>query len=427
MTNLAPWLTDTRWETVPIRFVAKLGTGHTPSRSRPDYWEDCTIPWITLADVWQLRSGAVDFIEDTKEKISQKGLANSAAVIHPAGTVILSRTASVGFSGIMKRSMATSQDFATWTCGPQLHPRFLLYVLRATAPDLRRIAAGSTHKTVYMPDIEQLRTPLPPVDVQLQMIAYIDQVTTRLDHLAMARRRQLALVESRLEAAWSTRLAKLIDAYRPIPMRRLIMAMCDGPFGSALTSRHYSDQGARVIRLGNIGRAQFINRDAAFIPGAYFSQLRRHEACAGDLVMAGLGDENHPLGRASVVPTGLGRAIVKADCFRLRLDQTRISHEFAAWALSSGPISQQISALKRGSTRSRINLEVVREIVLPVPPMAVQFGVVEELSELRRKCEAAAEAIRRQLLLIEERKQAVIAAAVTGKPGVMDPVGTAAD
>lgn len=136
--RIAPWLSKSRWPTVPVRRVARLGTGHTPSRSRPDYWMDCTIPWVTLADVWQLRDGASTVISETREKISQIGLLNSAAVKHPAGTVILSRTASVGFSAVLGVDMATSQDFATWTCGAGLDSRFLLHTLRAMAPDLKR-------------------------------------------------------------------------------------------------------------------------------------------------------------------------------------------------------------------------------------------------------------------------------------------------
>src|SRR5439155_8508766 len=112
--EIAPWLSGSRWPTVPIRYVARLGTGHTPSRQHPEYWEDCTIPWVTLADVGQLRDGTVDVITSTTENISPLGIANSSAVRHPAGTVILSRTASVGFSTILGVDMATSQDFATW-------------------------------------------------------------------------------------------------------------------------------------------------------------------------------------------------------------------------------------------------------------------------------------------------------------------------
>ena len=108
------------WAVANIRKVATMKTGHTPSRSKPEYWVDCTIPWFTLADVWQLREGRRTYLGDTTNLISEVGLANSAAELLPAGTVVLSRTASVGFSGIMPVEMATSQDFWNWIPGDRL-------------------------------------------------------------------------------------------------------------------------------------------------------------------------------------------------------------------------------------------------------------------------------------------------------------------
>jgi type I restriction enzyme S subunit len=148
--DAATWMGDIpeHWDVARLKYVAKLGTGHTPSRKVPDYWvpEECTIPWVTLGDVWQLRDGGrTTTIADTEEKISQIGLANSAAVLHPKGTVILSRTASVGFSAILGIDAATSQDFMTWTCGPRVVPMYLLYVLRAMKQVFRRLVMGSTH------------------------------------------------------------------------------------------------------------------------------------------------------------------------------------------------------------------------------------------------------------------------------------------
>ncbi|MFF4066050.1 restriction endonuclease subunit S [[Kitasatospora] papulosa] len=182
------------------------------------------------------------------------------------------------------------------------------------------------------------------------------------------------------------------------PLRRFIRDLADGPFGSSLTSSHYADEGARVIRLGNIGSAQFRSSDEAYIPLEYFHVLRRHEVKAGDLIIAGLGDSNHPAGRACLAPKDLGPAIVKADCFRARLDESRLTHRYAAWALSSSAVSQQIRTLTRGTTRTRINLDVVREIQVPVPSQEEQRRIadfldaetarIDKLLELRHAQEA---------------------------------------
>ena len=66
----------------------------------------------------------------------------------------------------MARDMSTSQDFANYVCGPRLHNRYLMQVFRHMQPEWRRLMAGSTHKTVYMPIFEQLEILLPPVDEQ---------------------------------------------------------------------------------------------------------------------------------------------------------------------------------------------------------------------------------------------------------------------
>jgi hypothetical protein len=58
--------------------------------------------------------------QDTLESTNEQGIANSSARLLPEGTVVLSRTASVGFVTIMGRPMATSQDFVNWVCGPEL-------------------------------------------------------------------------------------------------------------------------------------------------------------------------------------------------------------------------------------------------------------------------------------------------------------------
>ena len=119
----------------------------------------------------------------TAEKISEIGMANSAARLLPKSTVILSRTASVGFSAILGVDMATTQDFVNWVCGPSLKPEYLLYVFRAMGPVFRRLTMGSTHQTIYMPDVGRFSTPVPPVSEQEQIVAFIRKEAAVIDML----------------------------------------------------------------------------------------------------------------------------------------------------------------------------------------------------------------------------------------------------
>lgn len=199
------------WSVVQVRHVATLGSGHTPSRSRPDWWEDCCIPWFTLADIWQVRREGRRFVTETAEKVSELGIANSSAVVHPAGSVILSRTASVGFPAIMGCDMATSQDFAVWRCGSRVLNEYLYLVLLGMKQELSRLMIGSTHKTIYMPDIEAFRMPLPPVEQQKEIIKYVGSETQRIDTVIAKTQRSIDLLKERRAAFITAAVTGQID------------------------------------------------------------------------------------------------------------------------------------------------------------------------------------------------------------------------
>ena len=152
-----------------------MKSGHTPSRQHPEYWEDCDIPWFTLSDVWQLRDGRATYLDGTRELISGVGIANSAAELLPADTVILSRTASIGFSGILPVPMATSQDFWNWVCGPKLMPKYLLLTFRSMKDEFNRLMVGSTHRTIYEASAASFRVPVPPIAEQQAIIRFLER------------------------------------------------------------------------------------------------------------------------------------------------------------------------------------------------------------------------------------------------------------
>ncbi|RIK08333.1 MAG: restriction endonuclease subunit S [Acidobacteria bacterium] len=150
------------WEWVPLSGVARLETGHTPSRRHPEYWGG-EIPWIGIRDATE-NHGRV--IYDTYQHTNDVGIANSSARVLPANTVCLSRTASVGYVVVMGRPMATSQDFVNWVCSDRLDHRFLKYVLLAEHEALLRFASGTTHQTIYFPEVKAFHVSLPPIHEQ---------------------------------------------------------------------------------------------------------------------------------------------------------------------------------------------------------------------------------------------------------------------
>lgn len=165
------------WRWTPLLRVAAQGTGHTPSRSRPEYW-DGEVPWLSIPDA---RDHHGRWIQDTVRKTTRAGLDGSSARLLPAGTVCLSRTASVGYVTILGRPMATSQDFVTWSCTEALLPEFLMLALMAEGRGVRRFGRGSTHTTIYMPELRAFHIALPPPGEQQEIVAQVSRILTRAD------------------------------------------------------------------------------------------------------------------------------------------------------------------------------------------------------------------------------------------------------
>lgn len=159
------------WPVVLLDSVTERGSGHTPSQKHPEYWNG-GIKWVSLAD-----SSALDnrYIFDTAKKISALGLRHSSAVLHPKGTVIVSRDAGVGKSAILGEEMAVSQHFIAWRCdGKRLCGEYLYQWLQSEKSEFERIAAGSTVKTIGLGHFQKLHLPMPPLQVQKNIARVLD-------------------------------------------------------------------------------------------------------------------------------------------------------------------------------------------------------------------------------------------------------------
>lgn len=165
------------WQWTPLSEVARLETGHTPSRRHPEYW-DGGIPWIGIRDATENHGR---MIATTIQNISQLGLDNSSARLLPTNTVCLSRTASVGFVVMMGAPMATSQDFVNWVCSERLDPRFLKYVLLAEHETFHRFSSGTTHQTIYFPEAKAFHVCLPPIELQLDISTTLGALDDKIE------------------------------------------------------------------------------------------------------------------------------------------------------------------------------------------------------------------------------------------------------
>ena len=107
--------------------------------------------------------------------------------------------------------MATTQDFANWVCGPDLIPEFLLSALRGMKGEFDRLMMGSTHQTIYMPDIAKLALAVPSLQEQAAIIALLDRETAKIDALVGEAETAITLLQERRSALISAAVTGKID------------------------------------------------------------------------------------------------------------------------------------------------------------------------------------------------------------------------
>jgi type I restriction enzyme S subunit len=205
------WLGDVpaHWGVRRVKDVARLESGHTPSKQIPEYWKNCDIPWVSLNDSKYL--AANDYITDTAFQINELGLANSSARLLPAGAVVFTRDATIGLAAITTRSMAVSQHLIAWCPSDQIDALYLLRVFNAMKEHLDSFTFGATIKTIGMGDVKQLVTPVPPVSEQRAISAYISKTCGALDKLIEEAKSAIALLQERRTALISAAVTGQID------------------------------------------------------------------------------------------------------------------------------------------------------------------------------------------------------------------------
>ncbi len=190
------------WAWSALVEIARMETGHTPSRGHPEWW-DGDVPWIGIADARE-HDGRV--IHSTFQHTNKDGLANSAARLLPQGTVCISRTASVGYVVVMGCPMATSQDFVNWVPTSAVTSDWLRVVFAADREALRRFGKGSVHKTIYFPEWLSVHIAVPPLAEQTRIVAEVERRLSVVDELE-------TVVTTNLHRATRLRQAVLSSAF----------------------------------------------------------------------------------------------------------------------------------------------------------------------------------------------------------------------
>jgi type I restriction enzyme S subunit len=406
------------WDWVALLDLAELGTGHTPSRHHPEYW-DGDIPWIGIRDAGAHHGGS---IQDTAQHVSELGLKHSAARLLPRDTICLSRTASVGYVVRMGRDMATSQDFVTWTCGAKLLPSYLMWALLAEGDDIRRFGEGSTHTTIYFPEVKAFHIALPPLAEQRRIADKLDALTARTASARAELDRVAALTirfrEAVLKSAFGGRLtADWRQAHSRDEPRATRLGNAAAGFSYGSSAKSQGTGVMPVLRMGNIQGGRLDWDDLVFTSDA--DEIERYTLKPGDVLF---NRTNSPalVGKTAMY-AGERPAIYAGYLIRVRCGKELLP-EYLTHALNS-PVGRiycwQVKA--DGVSQSNINTKKLAEFSFLLPDLDEQEEIVRRIeaafAEIDRLAAEAAAARR----LLDRLDQAILAKAFRGELVPQDP------
>ncbi len=158
--------------------VAQVLGGGTPSTKTPEFWNG-DIPWITPRD---LSTHHDMYISKGDRGITQAGLARSSAKLLPAGAVIFSSRAPIGYVTIASKPMATNQGCKGINCDEsKLDNRYLYYWLKLNKAHIESLAGGSTFKEISTTGVRNLEMKIPDVEIQKKSADILGTIDEKIE------------------------------------------------------------------------------------------------------------------------------------------------------------------------------------------------------------------------------------------------------
>ena len=189
------------WATLGRCFEVNVGA--TPRRSIAEYWNG-RVPWVS--------SGEVQFcsITETRERITEAGLANSNTRLSPAGSVILNMIGegrTRGKAGILEVDACNNQNCAAILVSrTPIPPEYIYYWLVYRYEENRKLGSGNNQPAMNKGIVGSIVVPIPSIAEQLTIVEAVDDQLTTIDRLE-------ADIEAKLDGAQALRQAILKHAF----------------------------------------------------------------------------------------------------------------------------------------------------------------------------------------------------------------------
>ena len=152
---------DPNWPECTLSDIGSVVAGGTPSKSKPEYYADQGIAWITPKDLSVDKS---KFISHGENDISELGFSKSSAKKMPAGTILFSSRAPIGYIAIAQNEITTNQGFKSVIPNENIGTAYVYFLLKNLLPTIEGMASGSTFKEISGAGMKSVPTVMPDVD-----------------------------------------------------------------------------------------------------------------------------------------------------------------------------------------------------------------------------------------------------------------------
>lgn len=185
-----------------------------------------------------------------------------------------------------------------------------------------------------------------------------------------------------------------------------------GPFGSNLKASEYKTNGIPIIRLQNIARNKFIEKNINYVTKEKAESLKKHSFVAGDIAVTKLGE---PLGKATIIPETLEQGVIVADIVRVRLDPEFFDKRYVCYAINSPIACEEFEKHTKGTTRQRVNLGHIRGLQVPVAPLNEQKRIADKLDMILKEINCINSRLDKIQIILKNFRQSVLVSAISGE------------
>jgi restriction modification system DNA specificity domain protein len=391
---------------VPLKFIAEIVSGGTP-KADSNNW-DGDIPFITPPDLNGLDG---DVVRQWERTLTDTGTSGSSIT---KDAVLLSCRAPIGHVGVVTSEMAFNQGCKSIVPQDAEDLAYVAYCLVASRRALQALGRGTTFMEISTTQLSNFSIPWPVCMDRRAITRYLDRETSEIDAMLAALDELTRNLKQRSGIVVANEL-KSHYLHGTIPLA--FSSGADNFFdGDWVESKDQDPDGdIRLLQLADIGDGTFLDKSNRRINQEAFERLRCREVQEGDILIARM---PHPLGRACILPTGLGRTITVVDVAVLRPDPNRVIPKYLVYVLNSISFRAQLDSLQSGSTRQRISRSRLGQQRIPMPPVALQRAAVSHLDEVTGRINAMLAKIDELKALLVERRAALITDVVTGRKKV---------